>query len=134
MKKSIVLIILLMSVTGFADQSDLKMACKTAAYGMPNGNGATVYYPNGRRLTYSAGTAGATWYYPNGRTLSNSISTPGATYYYSNGSTFSNGTGNQGATWYFSDGRTMTYSGPALSPLEMAELACDLIVNGSVEQ
>lgn len=133
MKKLIALLIILIAATGFASNNQLKFACKAAAYNMPNGNGATVYYPNGRTLTNSAGIAGATWYYPNGQTLSNSISTVGATYYHSNGRTFSNSTGSSGATWYFANGQTITNSGPALTPQEMADLACDLILDSEFE-
>lgn len=111
----------------------LKLACKAAASGMPNGNGASVYYPNGRTLTTSAGKAGASWYHQNGRTLTTSVSVPGASYYYANGRTFSSSTGKAGASWYYEDGRTITSSGPELSPKEMAELACDMILSGAEE-
>lgn len=111
----------------------LKLACKAAAAGMPNGNGASVYYPNGRTLTTSAGKAGASWYHQNGRTLTTSVSVPGASYYYANGRTFSSSTGKAGASWYYEDGRTITSSAPELSPKEMAELACDMILSGADE-
>lgn len=118
------------SGTAQAEDIELRLACKAAARNMPNGSGATVYYPNGRTLTTNAGTAGATWYHPNGRTLSSNISVQGATYYYANGRTFSSNTGVEGATWYYANGRTITSNGPALSVQEMAELACDLIQIG----
>lgn len=113
-----------------ADNLELKIACQAAISNMPNGSGNPVYYPNGRTLTSSSGTPGVTWYYPNGRRLTSSISVPGATYYHSNGRTFSSNTGVEGAVWRYSNGRTITSSAPALSEIEMAELACDLIQSG----
>ena len=118
-----------LSTVALANDLNSKLACKAAVSGMPNGSGSTVYYSNGRTLTSSAGTPGATWYYPNGKILSSNISIPGATYYYSNGRIFSSNTGINGATWYYSDGKTITSLAPSLSPTEMGELACDLIMN-----
>lgn len=135
MRKNIfaLLFTLSFSLMSAASDFELKLACKAAAQNMPNGTGGTVYYPNGRTLTSSAGKAGATWYYPNGRTLSSGVGSKGATYYHSNGRTFSSSTGSAGATWYFSNGRTITSSGPELSAKEMAKLACDLVTNSTEE-
>ncbi len=135
MIKNVVLTLaILFGFSSFAESAktteitELKIACKVAAAGMPNGNGATVYFSNGRHLTTSAGRVGATWYYPNGRHLTTSMGTPGATFYYSNGRHFSTSTGTAGATWYYPNGRHITTSGPALTPAEMVDLACDLLI------
>jgi hypothetical protein len=125
---SIVLSVLFSMNAAMAGQSEYKIACKAASQNMPNGNGATVYYPNGNTLTHYAGQSGVTWYYPNGQTLTSYMGVPGATFYYSNGRIFSHYTGNKGATWYYAGGKEITSYGPALKPQEMAELACDLIM------
>ena len=130
--KFILMAVLALGFTGavHAEDLELRLACRAASRNMPDGSGATVYYPNGRTLTSNAGKSGATWYYPNGRTISSNIAIQGATYYYANGRTFSSNTGVEGATWYYANGRTITSNGPALSVQEMAELACDLIQIG----
>jgi len=121
--------VLVFCLSAFAEDLQMKIACKAAAANMPNGNGASVYYSNGNTLTNSAGRAGASWYYPDGRTLTSNVAVPGASYYHSNGNTFSSNTGVSGASWYYSNGNTITNSGPALTPGEMAKLACDLILD-----
>ncbi len=127
--KNLVLIALFVCSSAFAADLEVKIACKAASANMPNGSGASVYYPNGNTLTSNAGRAGASWYYPNGQTLTSNVSVLGASYYHSNGKTFSSNTGVSGASWYYSNGNTITSNGPALTPQEMARLACDLILN-----
>jgi hypothetical protein len=128
MKFLILLCTLGFTAKAYKAKSELKIACRAAMAGMPNGNGTTVYYPNGRELTTSAGKAGATWYYENGRVLTSKMGVPGATFYYKNGRERSTSFGTAGATWYYEDGRIITRSAPALTPLEMAEAACEMIV------
>ena len=125
--------LILTTQNSFAGNLEIKIACRAAAMNMGNGNGGTVYYPNGRTLTSLAGKTGSTWYCPNGRTLTSNVGTRGATYNHCNGRTFSSNTGSNGATWYFSNGRTLTSSGPELSTQEMADLACELILDGADE-
>jgi hypothetical protein len=112
-----------------AGNPSLHLACQAASAGMPLGNGATVYYPNGKLLTNNAGVAGATWYYPNGKLLSNNAGVRGATVYYDNGQLFTNNAGVDGTTWYFANGKLITNDAPAQSIQEMTEMFCTLIEN-----
>lgn len=105
----------------------LKLACMAATAGMPNGSGATIYYPNGRVLTSAAGRAGATWYYENGKLLTNNLA-KGGTFQYINGRVLSPSFGNPGAIWYYQDGRVITNSAPALTQEQIGQVACDLIM------
>ncbi len=126
-KLFITVFVLSFSTLVLANEFNYRLGCMAAMFDMPNGTGSTVYYIDGSLLTSSAGTSGASWYYPNGKLLTSNISNPGASYYYPNGKIFSSNTGKEGASWYYPDGRVITSSGPELSPIEMAELACDLI-------
>jgi hypothetical protein len=130
MTKLILMTLVVFAGTAHAENLELRMACKAAAKNMGSGTGGTVYYPNGATLTTDAGIPGANWYHPNGATLTTDVSVPGANYYYANGATFSTDTGVAGANWYYKNGGTITTDAPALTPQEMAELACDLIQIG----
>jgi glucan-binding YG repeat protein len=112
-----------------ATNFELKTICKNASNKMPKGKGEPVKYPNGRELTSKSGQVGVTWYYMDGRILTDKMGVPGSVFYYKNGRRLSDSFGSEGATWYFMDGRIMTTSGRKLTPLEMAEAACDLILD-----
>lgn len=88
--------------------------------------GATWYYDDGRVITYSAGSPGSTWYYSSGRILTHSSGTVGATWYYDNGRVISYAMGTKGATMYYEDGSVMTHSGPEMSADELL-YACEYI-------
>ncbi|MEZ0391803.1 MAG: hypothetical protein ACAH59_06280 [Pseudobdellovibrionaceae bacterium] len=84
----------------------LSQLCRIAQ----KGNGQTLYHPNGRVFTYSAGTQGATWYYDDGRIITHSNGTTGASWYYSNGKIITHSAGTVGATWYYSNGHVISHS------------------------
>ncbi|WP_413290811.1 hypothetical protein [Bdellovibrio sp. HCB337] len=120
---------------------DVRQLCRFAQ----TGNGQTIYYPNGRVFTHSAGNTGATWYYDNGNVMTHGAGSRGSTWYYNNGKVLTHSAGSVGATWYYSNGRVishsmgsagatiyyesgevMTHSGPAMNEDELL-YPCDYI-------
>lgn len=75
-----------------------------------SGHGETIYYPNGKVFTYSAGVVGSTWYYENGNVMTYGAGTKGATWYYHSGHILTYSAGQQGATWYYDNGKIISYS------------------------
>lgn len=96
-------------------------------YLLKNGNGETLYYPDGSVLTFNAGHQGATVYYKNGNILTHYMGVKGSKWYWSNGKVLSFNLGEPGAKWYFEDGKVKTYDGAELDSNQMYNMACRLL-------